>query len=497
MSKNKFHPHDIFNCFLILTLLLLISCGGGGSFAGGGIGGTGVVASGPVTAKGSIFVNGVEYDTSTAQVTLNGTLQVDDSGLRRGMVVEVDGEYGADRTIGDALIVNYEELVKGPVKNLTSSGSFISMDVLGQAVIFEQGNTLLDDGPGGVTTDLSTIANGDVIEVSGLRENFTTNGLIRASYVKEETSSPTTYKVYGFVENDSLAQFQIAGLTVVAASGQDRTATYVKVEGPSSAYIVATDTLSTNTIIEKTPGLSVADKDNAELEGIINSYVGDTTAGTMTVNGQVVSYDAATVFEGGLATDLADGVKVEIEGKLSSGTLFADKIQFKDNIKIRANVETTGPSITLEGLPGIIIIADNSTDFEAPLTSLNDLILNDHIEVRGREVDGIGLRTVYAKRVKVRKEAPADPVDRETQVELQGLVDSFNVASTQVVILDVSINTSTILDNNFTQNDGSYLGETAFFNYLTTNQDAVVDMNGTLNTTNSQVTWEQAGLEND
>jgi hypothetical protein len=498
MSKNKFHSHDIFNCFLILTLLLLISCGGGGSVAGGGIGGTGVIAYGPVTAKGSIFVNGVEYDTSSAQVILNGTVQADDSGLRRGMGVEVEGEFNSDRTTGSALIVNYEDIVKGPVKNLTSSSSFITMEVLGQTVIFEQGNTLIDDGAGNVTEDLSSITNGDVIEVSGQRDEFAANGVIRASYIKEEFSFPTTYKVYGFIENDNLAQYQIAGLTVVAASAQDRNGTYVKVEGPDSVFNATTDTLTTNTIILKAPGLSIVDKDNAEMEGIINSYLGDTTGGTMTVNGQDVSYDATTVFEGGMATDLANGIKIEAEGPLSNGTLVADKIQFKDNIKIRANVSTTGPTITLEGLSGIVIVADTSTEFDEPLmTSLNDLLQYDHIEVRGREVSGPGTRTVFAKRIKVRKDAPADPTDRETQVELQGLVDSFNAASTQIVILDVVIDTSTISDNNFTQNNGSYLGETDFFSSLTTNPDPVVDMNGTLNTTNSQVAWDQVELESD
>ncbi|MCU7855552.1 MAG: hypothetical protein KZQ79_07650, partial [Candidatus Thiodiazotropha sp. (ex Lucinoma borealis)] len=50
----------------------LYSCGGGGGsqVADGGIGGTGV-SMGRVTGFGSIFVNGIEFETDNASFTVN------------------------------------------------------------------------------------------------------------------------------------------------------------------------------------------------------------------------------------------------------------------------------------------------------------------------------------------------------------------------------------------------------------------------------------------
>ncbi|HEC28700.1 MAG TPA: hypothetical protein ENI65_03820, partial [Gammaproteobacteria bacterium] len=59
--------------FLIITAVMTVSCGGGGG--GGtqtaGIGGTGVTSGGTVTGFGSIFVNGIEYNTSAATITID------------------------------------------------------------------------------------------------------------------------------------------------------------------------------------------------------------------------------------------------------------------------------------------------------------------------------------------------------------------------------------------------------------------------------------------
>src|SRR3569833_2369295 len=80
---------------LVLVLLAgLAACTGDGTqTAGGGIGGTGV-SQGPITGFGSIFVNGVEFDTSSATI-LRGGATVAQNDLRIGMVVAVDGSIHA------------------------------------------------------------------------------------------------------------------------------------------------------------------------------------------------------------------------------------------------------------------------------------------------------------------------------------------------------------------------------------------------------------------
>ena len=82
----------------LFSVFLLISCGsgGGGMTAGGGIGGTGVISSGTISAFGSIVVNGTEFDTSNAAIIVNGEeIGVGDEfvqdNLDIGRVVTVEG----------------------------------------------------------------------------------------------------------------------------------------------------------------------------------------------------------------------------------------------------------------------------------------------------------------------------------------------------------------------------------------------------------------------
>ncbi len=71
----------------------LTACGGGTQVAGGGIGGTGI-SQGSITAFGSVWVNGVEFDTSNASILRNGS-SVTQSDLAIGMVVTVDGSVNS------------------------------------------------------------------------------------------------------------------------------------------------------------------------------------------------------------------------------------------------------------------------------------------------------------------------------------------------------------------------------------------------------------------
>jgi len=55
--------------------------------AGGGIGGTGsvaTVAAGPVTGFGSVFVSGNEFDTNGAVITVDGQTNAGEASSRRG-----------------------------------------------------------------------------------------------------------------------------------------------------------------------------------------------------------------------------------------------------------------------------------------------------------------------------------------------------------------------------------------------------------------------------
>ncbi len=104
----------------VLLMTVLINCGGGGGGSsnvaslgeesGGGIGGTGLTSSGTITGFGSIFVNGVEFETDSAEILLDGNTAAD-TALRLGMVVLVTGTLNEDGVTGTADRVEFNNAV--------------------------------------------------------------------------------------------------------------------------------------------------------------------------------------------------------------------------------------------------------------------------------------------------------------------------------------------------------------------------------------------------
>jgi hypothetical protein len=121
----------------------IISCGGGESTAG--IGGTGITAVGEITAFGSIFVNGIKYETTDSTISIDDAAAFEND-LRLGMVVKVIGTVNADGLTGTATTVAFDDAVQGPVRNLTPGpdGLTQSMTVMGRTVIIDSTGTLFE-----------------------------------------------------------------------------------------------------------------------------------------------------------------------------------------------------------------------------------------------------------------------------------------------------------------------------------------------------------------
>jgi hypothetical protein len=102
-----------------------------------GIEGTGspaTVVSGSVTAYGSIYVNGVHLDVSTAEVLVNGE-PAGESEVKLGMVVDVEAKSleGEDAV---ATRVRYRRALRAPVDALTvESDVQRNLTMLGQSVV--------------------------------------------------------------------------------------------------------------------------------------------------------------------------------------------------------------------------------------------------------------------------------------------------------------------------------------------------------------------------
>lgn len=307
-------------------ILIMVSCSGGGNdLAGGGIGGTGVISVGPITDLGSIFVNGVEFETTISEITLDG-VPGDETQLKVGMVVTVTGTLNAGLQTGTADSVVYDDSVEGPITEIDLNNNRII--VLGQAVLLD-GNTVFDDfdteNPG-----ISDLAVNDYVEVSGLPA---LDGSILATRIELEEEEEGV-ELSGFVSNPGSDYFFInnqkvdfSGAVFENFNGLELMAgDFIEVKG---TYESLTGVVFAERIILKNSSYYEED-DELELSGFIKSLAGFEFI-LLTPNGnQKVEYSSATNFENGSENDLAINREIRVEGYISNNVLMAEEISFVD-----------------------------------------------------------------------------------------------------------------------------------------------------------------------
>ncbi len=426
--------------WLVLMLIFVAGCGGGGGgdpAAGGATSPTAAAQStlsmGAISGFGSVIVNGVHWsDDASVEITLD-----DDKGnkddLRVGMVVEIEGDNNGNGT-GKARKIRFENIVRGPVESVDVAGN--TLVVLGQAVKVG-GATMFDD-----VTDLTGIATGDIVAVSGWFDNFDptqTNNIVARRIEKKSAPFTGELKVRGFVKAlDATAKtFKINTLVIdfntaqfssgAAASLQNGLFVDVRTHAlptPLGSTLVA------EIVKVKDAKPAPAEGARVEVEGIISDL--DPAAKTFKVGG--IPVDAAAIDISGLA----NGMKVEVKGTFTNGVLVlgANKPEreMEARVKIQAlvqAVDTTAQTITLLGktvkVTALTQLRDKATDMRT--FSLSDLVVGDAVEVRAFEETNGDIVAVKLERQK-------KPL---ANVILQGRMDTKDAATTSLTILGVAV----------------------------------------------------------
>jgi len=329
----RYSIRNIFRLFFITVMcLFLAGCGGGGnsSLAGGGIGGTGITASGAITGFGSIFVNGIEFETAGASRDVDGVMSVsdgtdDDTVLGIGMVVTVTGTLNNDGLTGTAENIQYDDAVQGPVL-----GPIIEIDaltrrftVMGISVIMHMGGTVFSN------VDFDTLQSDDLVEVSGF---FDADGALQATRIVRIDGSESDVEVKGTVTGLAGAVFVLAVDYAAATTYTvDATAAELPAGGlADNQYVEVKGTLTGTAIDAKSVELKsegFADTGNASIEGIVTDFI-DT--GNFRVAGQPVDASVAEFIPAGLVGYLGDGVEVEVDGAIQGGVLMASRVEADD-----------------------------------------------------------------------------------------------------------------------------------------------------------------------
>jgi len=306
-----------------IAAVVLISCGGEQM---AGIQGSGVTtpadasgtAVGAITAFGSIFVNGVEYSTAGAEITIDDQSGTEEQ-LRVGQIVTIKGRVSDDDRTGIATEVSFVPDTRGAIAQLnTSAGMFV---VLGQTVQVTDTTVLSDSIQ---PANIEGLHAGDVVEISGFADSA---GNLVASRIDIE-SSGALLQVKGTVAGlDTNAQtFHINDLTVdysgIALQGTLANGTMVSVKGTAAAPTGPLQASSIKTL----PSVAGAANERGDVQGLITSF---TSQADFVVNGQRVATDAQTQF---ILHDRTLGVNllVKVKGTFNgAGVLVATKVEAK------------------------------------------------------------------------------------------------------------------------------------------------------------------------
>lgn len=470
---------------LVFSVLICTSCGSGELLAlllaSGGIGGTGI-SFGPIAGFGSIFVNGVEFQTSGATVIIDGS-PASEGDLKKGMVVTVQGTIDGDTGIATTILA--ESAVKGPVDEDVTDPNASTVQVLGQTIQVDD-TVVLDgsDGEEGNFTRLDSLREGMVVAVSGLVKS---NGSIAATRIELLEVQPTEFRVEGFIENvnTTLQTFNIGDLAVNYSAadlsdlpgGIPADGLLVAAEGPNSLS-TGGELLATKVELQE---LGVFNAERAEISGFVKND--ENAPSEFTMGNLTVQTNSSTLFAGGTAAEIAAETKLEVEGVLVNGVMVADKVSFLDNITLESDADVVNVfenTVTLVGLPGITVNVDELTTF-TNATGLDDINPGDHLQIRGRLDTNSKLVATQ-----LRRELPT------SDVTLQGPVDT--AADPNVVILGVTVDTIGFLDDQFKGLDDLPIGRAAFFDpAIGVTPGTLVRVYGEL--LGGVVGWDEVGFE--
>jgi hypothetical protein len=147
-----------------------------------------------------------------------------------------------------------------------------------------------------------------------------------------------------------------------------------------------------------------------------------------------VSFNSDTRFVNGAASDLVAGAKVEAEGLIVNGILVAEKIAFKDNLRMRALVTSVDSDASTLTILGITVSVPGSVDIRENGNAVTLAALTGRfVDLRGR-VGADGLN-IIASRIDPRNNDPGEAM-------LRGPVSASSEADNTLVIAGILINTA-------------------------------------------------------
>ena len=446
MKTNRFTQYiHYFYCLLFICVMLsTFSCSpqGDNTYAGGGIGGTGVVSSGTVTAIGSVWVNGIEYDTADAEIYINDVLagtgdQTVLDNLNPGHVVVVNGNI-FEAVSGQADSVSYFSTLLGPVSEIVAINDYDRVfTILNQTVVVTGGTVVMGN--------LNDFSVGNLVEVSGYIDNTDAADVkIQASYIskKSDVSNPDDLlRVTGIISNlvEVDQTFNINSLGINYADAELEGTLQDGLWVHASGYLKNGNPVFSAAQISPYKRLGDSDGLEVELEGIVGSDISDNV---FSFEGYLVEVTGSTVIIGGSAAEIVSGARIEVEGTLAGETLVAGSIKFRTSFKAESDLaekDEINNTLTLSGLAELDISVNEITKYNGLNSDFGELTVGDHITVRGWMASDDVLMATQVTSTAV-----------GNKVSVQGSVSEINASSLTLGTIEIDTD---LVDEFFTEDE--------------------------------------------
>jgi hypothetical protein len=289
-----------------------------------GTGGTGIYAQGPISGFGSVIINGVRFDDSAATVQLDG-LAGSSSALRLGMVASVQGQRGADVTLGTASSIEVWSIAQGLVSTGRAVPGLSGQFTLAGMTVLTNPNTVFD----GISVGLPVMA-GQRVAVWGLQAGADGRSW-SATRVALVTANAVVTSGLVSIEN---SQITLNGLLLIGTAARTLVqGALVRVQGTLSANGGSVDVTNIK-LLGSTAGTSP--QGDAEIEGVVTTApsANGFSLGNIVVDASKAIYSPANA-------QLFIGAQVEVKGSWRSGVLQASSVTLQ-NEQVPQALEITG-----------------------------------------------------------------------------------------------------------------------------------------------------------
>lgn len=349
-------------------VLVLNGCGGGGG--GSAPANQTGYASGRISGFGSVVVNGVHYDESSARIQDEDGVSKSSNDLKLGMVVTVESDKPTSNNnsmTATAQDITVLSLVRGPVESVTPK-----LVVLGQTITVNASTVKDDSLVGG-------LAQGQILNIYGLLDS---SGAVAT---RIELSHSSSYSLLGLITaQDTTAKTLTIGTAVIDVSA----VTLPQGIALGSLVRVKLHTTQVNgawvAISVKSGAPHPSESEHAEVEGMITEF---TSTKSFSVDGLPVDASIAAFTEG--TTGLAKGAHVEVEGTMMNGVLMATEVDVESDSALASHdFEVRGAITAVDTMHSTIVVHNITVSYAGGTVTFvggtaTDLQVGVKVEVRG------------------------------------------------------------------------------------------------------------------